>query len=194
VDDEYEDTQWTDAARQRLLATSATLKAAIDDHVVDLCALAGKREDTPAVFAANDALIAALRSYNEAIFDLTGTSAVPLYEDDDDDEDEDDAPLASEGTLRLSVEARFDFIVRDEDRFLTYVRERWVTEGVDEDDVEDHVGTAVGCLCELFQMDGWKTSAYAEYGLEAAGEGWNGGEIEKTLFEMTLEERAESQF
>lgn len=191
MDDEHEDTQWTDAARQRLRAASDSLTVAIGSHVGALSALTGKRHDLPVVFEANDALIAALRSYNDAIFDLTGTSAVPLYDDDDDEGEE---PLAPADILRLSVEARFDFIVRDEERFTSYVRERYVSADMDKEQVELHVGDPTGCLSELFQMDCWDASAYTALGLEPAGEGWRVGDIPKALFEMTFDERDECGF
>jgi hypothetical protein len=191
--DEYVETQWTAPARERLGAAADALRVAITAHVAAVSVLTGDRIETEALFAANAALGAAVQTYNDANFDWSGTGIPVTALDDDDDEPE---SLASADTLRLGVEARFDFVVRDEERFVAFVRDRLLDDEAKSDahELDDHFGDASACLAELFMSEAWDTSAYQDHGLEPAGHGYNVAEISKTPFEMTFDERDESGF
>lgn len=142
-----------------------------------------------------NALRRAALDYVEAVFERTGWGNVfaDLYDDFD---DEDEEPLGTEDALRVSVLSRWDFIVRDEDSLVGYVRGR-LTEmhpDVESDAVIEHPEDGVACVSELFRMDSWDAGAYRAHGLEFAGSGYTVSDTSKTLYEMEPAERDEAGF
>ncbi|OLF12516.1 hypothetical protein [Actinophytocola xanthii] len=96
--------------------------------------------------------------------------------------------------VRLSVTARWDFEVRDEADFLAYVRKRLAAErGYDPEAVDQHTRNVEQALLALFELDSWPAD-YAKAGLVGAGSGGNVERVDRTLFEMTDDERADSGF
>jgi hypothetical protein len=134
----------------------------------------------------------AARSYTDAIFEATGLGNVFAILHDQDDDDEDDEPI--EDALRLSVEARWDFVVEDPDALMRHARQRLVESGYDEQEAEEHADSPAGALLELVQLDKWKDDSYVEQGVVPSGQGSTTYRIEKTLFEMDYAERSEAGF
>ncbi len=93
-----------------------------------------------------------------------------VYEDDDEDEDEeveeyDELPVDG---LRLSYQARYDFIVTDPDALLEYARARAAEVGPD-DELLDEVEDPVSAFQLLTFVDGLGSKEYGEIGLRSAG-------------------------
>lgn len=112
---------------------------------------------------------------------------------DEDDEDEDEFSVEGDQS-RISLTARFDFVVRDENKFVAYAKQRLTELEHDSPYIEEHAGNAVSAVGELFEIDGWDTARYEDVGLEQAGKGSHWGTIEKTLWEMDYDERNEAGF
>ena len=152
----------------------------------------------PAINAVRSAALA----YVEVTSDRSGWGNVfqDLYDDieDRDEEDEDlDWQRPEQVALRVSIEGRWDFVVRDEDRFVAYVRRRFAEANpeVDRDHMlSGHTADAVACLSELFHMDAWRDAQYTEEGLDPAGSGYTATEVSRTLWEMSDAEREEAGF
>lgn len=103
---------------------------------------------------------------------------VPLgpddYEDPDDyrelvagDEDLGDEPLVPEHGLRLSYQARYDFVVTDPQAFIAYVRRRAAE--VDNDELIDDIEDARSAFELLGFLDGIGSKDYVADGLSPAG-------------------------
>lgn len=114
--------------------------------------------------------------------------------DDDDEDEEEDAFSAESEETRISLTARFDFVVRDERKFVAYAKQRLLELEHDADYIDEHAGNAVSAVGELFEIDGWDTTRYENVGLEEAGKGSHWGMTEKTLWEMNFDERDEAGF
>lgn len=96
--------------------------------------------------------------------------------------------------MKLSITARWDFEVADEQAFIEYVRERLMADrGYSLNAAEEHTPDAERALMSLFELDGempeYKTSI-----LKDAGSGFTVAPVEKTLYDMDDDERMESGF
>lgn len=96
------------------------------------------------------------------------------YEDPEDyrelvagDEDLGDEPLVPEHGLRLSYQARYDFVVTDPEAFIAYVRRRAFE--ADNDEVIDDIEDARSAFELLGFLDGIGSKDYVAVGLSPAG-------------------------
>ena len=187
--------QWSAAARNRCVSAARELSLALATHLETLQRLTGDDEDYPALFSANEALSAALRTYNNTTIDFTGTTAVPaeslLGADDEDDTSTDQLP-GSTGR-EFTVEARFDLLVQDVNRLREYVRQR-ISEAGLVVSVQDDATGIPDWLSLLFRLDGWDSARYVAHGLQPAGEGWRVSLAAKTLHAMDRRERQDVGF
>ncbi|WP_433013585.1 hypothetical protein [Kribbella sp. CA-294648] len=112
MNDASEDTQWSDAARERYVRRTEDLIAALKAHSALTIERSGRQRELEPYFASIEALETAAHEFNEAELDWCGSSPLTLMDDLDefDDEDEDDEPA---GPV-LSGLFRWDFTVTDE--------------------------------------------------------------------------------
>jgi hypothetical protein len=89
------------------------------------------------------------------------------YETEEDEEVEEYDELPVEG-LRLSYQARYDFIVTDPEALLEYARARAAEVGPD-DELLDEVEDPVSAFQLLTFVDGLGSKEYGEIGLRSAG-------------------------
>jgi len=168
---------------------------ALRAHADLVVGLAGREDDEAfeAGFAAGETLQAAADAYHAAVEARDGYLPA-LFEP---------RLLAGEDALRLSVEARWDFVVRDEAALVAHARERFLAEAAARTgepdagagDVDDHVFDAASALHALFELDAADFGeAYAGYGLEPGGSGETCGEIDRTLWEMPEGQREAEGF
>jgi hypothetical protein len=156
-----------------------------------------------AVESAADLLRAAALGYDEAVFHRSGMAAIFDDLSDYDDEDWEDEGLdleelarphettgAETGVERITLAGRWDFLVRDaaalrqlaEDHLLADVPD------IDDETLREHTDTPQAAMDTLIGHGDplhWP-------GLEAAGAQWTIGRVEKTLFEMTDDEREQT--
>ena len=82
-------------------------------------------------------------------------------------EDEDDEPLVPVEGLRLSYQARYDFVVTNPDALVAYVRERAAEEGAE--DVIEEIQDPISAFQLLTFLDGVGSKEYDAVGLGPAG-------------------------
>lgn len=82
-------------------------------------------------------------------------------------EDEDDEPLVPVEGLRLSYQARYDFVVTNPDALVAYVRERAAEEGAE--DVIEEIQDPISAFQLLTFLDGVGSKEYDAIGLGPAG-------------------------
>ncbi|MBG0814341.1 hypothetical protein [Planomonospora sp. ID82291] len=170
------------------------LVKALRDHAA---VLSQSDASSATVASAIQEVRSAARSYTDAIFDSTGWGNVfaDIYKDEDEDDDESEETFtAPEAALRVSLEARWDFVVENPDALMRYVCQRLIENDWDEQQAVDHTDSPEGAMNTLFDLDGWDVDDYAEQGVERAGNGWSVYRIEKTLYEMDHAERSETGF
>lgn len=78
-----------------------------------------------------------------------------------------DEPIVPENGMRLSYQARYDFVVTDPDAFIAYVRSR--ADEAQNDDVIDDIEDARSAFELLGYLDGIGSKDYETVGLSAAG-------------------------
>jgi hypothetical protein len=104
--------------------------------------------------------------------------------DDPEDDEEEDRPQPV--GIRMTYQARHDYVVTDDEALATYVAERLSAERQSPwtaQEVADH-----GVLMMLAQLDGMGRRDYSAYGLVYAGGQDASHEIPQTLWEMGFEE------
>jgi hypothetical protein len=112
MDDIEEIDQFSDESRAVLRHSTDALIAGLRDHVATLLELRGGSSEQPRLFAANDTLEGLLRDWDDAVFDHTGTTALPL--DDDEDEDFADEDGADDVPVEvLTLVSRVDLGVNE---------------------------------------------------------------------------------
>ena len=91
-----------------------------------------------------------------------------VLEDDEDEEDDEllEPPALPDG-LRVSYQARYDFIVTDPEALVEYVRERAAAEGAE--DVIEEIQDPVSAFQLLTFLDGIGSKEYDTVGLGPAG-------------------------
>ncbi len=110
---------------------------------------------------------------------------------EEDEADEDDEPLP-EG-MRLSYQARIDFVVTDVEALLSTARAKAETDGVVvEGDFADEIDHPVGAVAYLAGRDGFAPKDYPEAGLRLAGAQDSVGEVSASLWEMSDEQGEDS--
>jgi hypothetical protein len=82
-------------------------------------------------------------------------------------EDDDDEPLVPVEGLRLSYQARYDFVVTDPDALVAYARERAAEEGAE--DVLEEIQDPISAFQLLTFIDGVGSKEYVAVGLGPAG-------------------------
>jgi hypothetical protein len=107
-------------------------------------------------------------------------------DDSEDDEDEDEEQRPQPAGIRMTYQARHDYVVTDDEALATYVAERMSSERKSPwtaQEVADH-----GVLMMLAQLDGMGRRDYSAFGLVYAGGQDASHEIPRTLWEMGFEE------
>lgn len=99
------------------------------------------------------------------------------------------------GPARISITARWDFLVADPEEATKAIRTRIAERtGRSADDIAAHTRDISMAILTLFEVEGWDTSVYEDIGLEDSGSGANSENVDKTLYEMDDDERMESDF
>jgi hypothetical protein len=100
--------------------------------------------------------------------------------------DGDAGDVEAGGPLRLTLLARWDFVVHDPAALRGYaaerLREAWP--GSDAAEVAEQTEDPGGALGELFDLDCWDVEGYRAHGLEFAGGGWRTGPTRDALFDL----------
>lgn len=141
--------QYTDESREALTTATERLIDTLRRHTDYLLGLRGGTAELAGLFDQQQAMNDMVASWNEAVSDHTGTSAVYLIDDDDDeDEDDDDEEEAVQAGELISVVSRFDLVVTDPDAALESGRKAhrrmWPDEN--DEDTEAAVGRVVDAL------------------------------------------------
>ena len=140
----------------------------------------------------------ALTDDDRAVESETGFSPVFGFEGEAllADDEADDVLALPDDAERLSVVARWDFVVRDEAAICDYVRRRLldISPRGSEAVIDGRTATAEDAVHELPDLDRWDVDQYTDHGLELAGAGWTTQPVERTLGEMTPDEREASGF
>jgi hypothetical protein len=96
--------------------------------------------------------------------------------------DELDEPLVPENGIRLSYQARYDFVVTDPDAFVAYVRSR--ADEAQNDDVIEDIEDARSAFELLGYLDGIGSKDYDGLGLSPAGGEESHKVVEFSLWDM----------
>ncbi|MEU0093017.1 hypothetical protein [Kribbella sp. NPDC006257] len=96
--------------------------------------------------------------------------------------DELDEPLVPENGIRLSYQARYDFVVTDPDAFIAYVRSR--ADEAQNDDVIEDIEDARSAFELLGYLDGIGSKDYDGVGLSPAGGEESHKVVEFSLWDM----------
>jgi hypothetical protein len=117
--------QYTDESRAALTTATEHLIEKLRAHTTYLLALRGGSSELLELFDHQEAIGDVVRTWNDAVWDHTGTLALSLSDSEDDpddwdDADEDDADLDAE---TVSVVSRFDLRIADADAVLAAGRE-----------------------------------------------------------------------
>lgn len=104
-----------------------------------------------------------------------------VVEEADEDDEFLEPPALPDG-LRLSYQARYDFIVTDPDALVAYVRERATAEGAE--DVVEEIQDPVSAFQLLTFLDGVGSKEYDGVGLGAAGGEESQKEVEQSLWDL----------
>jgi hypothetical protein len=93
-----------------------------------------------------------------------------------------DEPLVPENGMRLSYQARYDFVVTDPDAFIAYVRSR--ADEAQNEDVIDDIEDARSAFELLGYLDGLGSKDYESIGLSPAGGEESHKVVEFSLWDM----------
>ena len=160
-------------------------RGAIADHAAALA-----EEDSPAIAMATDRLQQAATAYLKAVREKGWYFELEAPEDDDDDwdddEDDEDTFEVEPETPRFTLRLRWDVVVRDPAALRAHAALRMLEEDeCDEDELDEHIGDPGSALNELLGLD----LVFDYPGTEDAGANMSVVPTEKTLFEMTPDER-----
>ncbi|GGB80090.1 hypothetical protein N798_01065 [Knoellia flava TL1] len=163
MDDELDETQWTDAARESYAASAEALIAEIRRHVELTTGREGRQRELGPWFESAEEVHEAAVAFTHAELDWCGSTSIKVRIDEDDwDDDEDDDEEDEEVGDVLSVVGRWDFRVTDPEAFVEAGR-RAYAEAWPDDTAEDaeiavpDVGAAVAALMHpptLDQLEG----------------------------------------
>jgi hypothetical protein len=106
---------------------------------------------------------------------------VEAEEDDDLEEYEEELLVPVDG-MRVSYQARYDFVVTDPDALIAYARERATAEGAD--DVLEEIQDPVAAFQLLTFLDGVGSKEYDAIGLGPAGGEESQKEVEQSLWDL----------
>lgn len=154
VDNDYGDTQWTDAAKSAYKLRAQELIEALQAHLTANLMRSGRQKELQPYFESADRVMASAQAFNEAEFDWCGSFPLDLGPDAEDDEDEDLDERA--GGQVLSVVGRWDFRITDEDAVLAAGRAAYLRAWPDDtqEDAEIRVQQVDGAAAELEHADG----------------------------------------
>ena len=167
MDDDYEDTQWTEAAKRAYGLRAQELIEALQAHLTANLTRSGRQKELQPYFESADRVMASARAFNEAEFDWCGSFPLGLRPDANEGEDEEDLVDELVGGDILSVLGRWDLRITDEDAVLAAGRAAYLRAWPDDtqEDAEirvQNVGDAAG---ELVHADGL-TGLHAPAGLQ----------------------------
>ncbi|WP_404385468.1 hypothetical protein LL946_05210 [Knoellia locipacati] len=156
MDEDVEDTQWTEAARERYAASAEQLIAQIRRHVELTTGREGRQRELGPYFESTDEVHEAAVAFTDAEFDWCGSTSIRVHthkddEDDDNWNDEED----EEGDV-LSVLGRWDFRITDPEAFLAAGRRAYAKTwpGDTAEDAEIAVQTPHNVVSELLHGRG----------------------------------------
>lgn len=164
------DRQWTDEARAAYVAALERLVAELNSHASAVRAMTGANADMVELFLANGALERAGGAYDDALFELTGTSLGwdatngDLEEIEVDEEELGDDEVV-DATAVVSILRRSDYLVTDPAAVIRAGREAyrgaWPDDGPE--DVEARVDGLGRAVYELMHAAGTEepTSVFA---------------------------------
>lgn len=154
-EDEYEDTQWTDKAKQAYERRADELMEALRAHLAANLNRRGRQKEFGAYFESAESLMDATRAFNEAEFDWCGSFPLGLRPDEDDDEDEEWEDQDESGSI-LSVVGRWDFRITDEAAVIAAGRSAYLRAWPDDthEDAEHRVQQVSDAAAELTHADG----------------------------------------
>lgn len=113
MDDASEETQWSDAARERYVRCADDLIAALKAHLALTIERSGRQRELGPYFSSSEALEKAAEAFSESEFDWCGSW--PLSRTNEDiEESDDDAREPAGPEPVLSGLFRWDFTVTDE--------------------------------------------------------------------------------
>jgi hypothetical protein len=153
-DDEYVETQYTDAARDAYLRRADELVAALRAHVDVTLSRRGIEREMPRYFESVAALESAATAFNDAEFNWGGTTPLPLLTPDYEEDEEDEQEPASGGIVSLL--GRWDFRVTDEAALIQAGRSAHLHSWADRDreDAEFVVNSITRAASEVFDTGG----------------------------------------
>ena len=155
-EDDYEETQWTDKAKQDYQERADGLIDALRAHVSANLTRAGRQKELGPYFESADDLMKATRAFNEAEFDWCGSFPLGLRPDEDDeDEDELEEQPEAVGDV-LTLLGRWDFRVTDEAAAVAAGRRAYLAAWTDdtEEDAESRVQHVDDAAAELMHAHG----------------------------------------
>jgi hypothetical protein len=132
--------------------------------------------------------IAAVR-YSDATFESSGWGSpfADIFEDEDEDEDAlEGAHKVPDGAERISITGRWDFVVSDREAWLSYATRRLEELGASDCVVEMN-SAAQAAHGVISNSDPFDT--FTSHGLADGGQEWVIEQVQRTLSEMTDEER-----
>jgi len=155
MDEEHEDTQWTDAARERYAASAEALIAQIRRHVELNTGREGRQRELGPYFESADEVHEAVVAFTDAEFDWCGSTSIRVHVDEDDWDDDDEDDEEEVGDV-LSVVGRWDFRVTDPEAFLAAGRRAYAETWPDDtdEDAEIAVQTPHNVVSELLHGRG----------------------------------------
>lgn len=124
--DEDELDQYSDESRRRLRAAANAFVKEIEQHTARLLELGGGSGQALEVFELHDTLRRAAASWDDAVFDHTGTFPLAIEIDEDDDAQDDDGYDAEEDApseVSVSVVSRWDIEVTSVEEVVAAGRE-----------------------------------------------------------------------
>lgn len=120
MDELYDDAgpeQYSDQSREALRQRADELIEGLRSHTEALLALRGGSAELPGLFDRQDELETLVRSWNDAVLDHTGTTALVLDDPDDEDDGEDEPEQVLETDV-ISIVSRIDLSLDDPDELL----------------------------------------------------------------------------
>lgn len=156
MDDELDETQWTDAARERYAASAEALISEIRRHVELTAGREGRQRELGPWFESAEDVHDAVVAFTDAEFDWCGSTSIKVRVDEDDDWDDDEEDEDEEVGDVLSVVGRWDFRVTDPEAFLSAGRRAYAETWPDDtaEDAEIAVQTPHNVVSELLHGRG----------------------------------------
>ncbi len=148
-DDEYVETQYTDASRDAYVRRAEELVAALWAHVDVVLSQKGLEREMPRYWESVTGLTDAASAFNEAEFDWCGSFPLPLVAPDGVDEEESEEPGPGFGGV-VTLLGRWDFRVTDEAALVEAGRSAYLRSWPDQEreDAELRVQSVIEAVAE----------------------------------------------